>query len=211
MYLTAMNKTELVRQLQENAHWISQKDWCPATGGNFSVRLNDEHFLITASGCDKGQLKRTDLLQVSLQGKTLPNEGTPSAEMPVHNFLYNNLPETGAVLHTHSINATVFSRAIEGDAWSISGYEMQKAISGYNKHTDTLTLPVLNNSQDMHELVNALSDSMKSHIFPYGFLVRGHGLYAWGKDLPEARRHLEGLEFLISCELTHLQLKPHRT
>jgi methylthioribulose-1-phosphate dehydratase len=35
----------------------------------------------------------------------------------------------------------------------------------------------------------------------YGFLVRGHGLYCWGKQVEEARRHLEGLEFLFQCEL----------
>ena len=32
-----------------------------------------------------------------------------------------------------------------------------------------------------------------------GFLIRGHGLYAWGRDIAEARRHVEGLEFLLSC------------
>jgi len=35
----------------------------------------------------------------------------------------------------------------------------------------------------------------------YGFLVRGHGLYCWGRQVAEARRHLEGLEFLFQCEL----------
>jgi methylthioribulose-1-phosphate dehydratase len=32
-----------------------------------------------------------------------------------------------------------------------------------------------------------------------GFLVRGHGLYAWGETLAAAKRHVEGLEFLLSC------------
>jgi methylthioribulose-1-phosphate dehydratase len=32
-----------------------------------------------------------------------------------------------------------------------------------------------------------------------GFLVRGHGLYAWGTDLGEAQRHIEGFEFLLAC------------
>lgn len=205
-----MNKTELVTQLQGSAHWINQKGWCPATGGNFSARLDDEHFLITASGCDKGLLKETDFLLVNLQGEIISSQEAPSAEMPVHSFLYKTLPSTGAVLHTHSINATVFSRAAQGEVWPISGYEMQKSISGYNTHTDTLNLPILDNSQDMHELVSTLSHYMKNQPLPYGFLVRGHGLYAWGKDLASARRHLEGLEFLISCELTRLQLKPNQ-
>ena len=35
----------------------------------------------------------------------------------------------------------------------------------------------------------------------WGYLIDGHGLYAWGKDLAEARRHLEAFDFLLDCEL----------
>jgi methylthioribulose-1-phosphate dehydratase len=31
----------------------------------------------------------------------------------------------------------------------------------------------------------------------HGFLIRGHGLYTWGRDVAEAKRHLEILEFLF--------------
>ena len=40
----------------------------------------------------------------------------------------------------------------------------------------------------------------------WGLLVRGHGLYVWGRSLDEAKRHLEGWEFLINCELERLKL-----
>ena len=39
----------------------------------------------------------------------------------------------------------------------------------------------------------------QGHI--WGYLIEGHGLYAWGRDMKEARRHLEAFEFLINCEL----------
>ena len=35
----------------------------------------------------------------------------------------------------------------------------------------------------------------------WGYLIEGHGLYAWGRDMAEARRHLDAFEFLINCEL----------
>jgi methylthioribulose-1-phosphate dehydratase len=35
----------------------------------------------------------------------------------------------------------------------------------------------------------------------WGYLIDGHGLYAWGRDMAEARRHLEAFEFLFDCEL----------
>ena len=61
-------------------------------------------------------------------------------------------------------------------------------------------VPVLPNSQDMTELsaqVEALLDAAPM----WGYLIDGHGLYAWGRDMAEARRHLEAFEFLLHCEL----------
>ena len=47
----------------------------------------------------------------------------------------------------------------------------------------------------------ALSASVTEALAAYpgchGLLLRGHGLYAWGEDLAEARRHVEALEFLF--------------
>ena len=41
----------------------------------------------------------------------------------------------------------------------------------------------------------------------WGYLIDGHGLYAWGRDMAEARRHLEAFEFLLGCELELRTLK----
>jgi len=41
----------------------------------------------------------------------------------------------------------------------------------------------------------------------WGYLIDGHGLYAWGRDMPEARRHLEAFEFLLHCELELRKLR----
>ena len=38
-----------------------------------------------------------------------------------------------------------------------------------------------------------LEDQPQAH----GFLLRRHGLYTWGNDLPQAVRHVEILEFLL--------------
>ena len=41
----------------------------------------------------------------------------------------------------------------------------------------------------------------------WGYLIDGHGLYAWGRDMAETRRHLEAFEFLLGCELELRTLK----
>ena len=41
----------------------------------------------------------------------------------------------------------------------------------------------------------------------WGYLIAGHGLYAWGKDISEARRHLDAFEFMLGCELEMRRLR----
>jgi methylthioribulose-1-phosphate dehydratase len=63
-----------------------------------------------------------------------------------------------------------------------------------------IDVPVLSNTQDMPALaaeVEALLDRQPL----WGYLIDGHGLYAWGRTMAEARRHLEAFEFLFACEL----------
>ena len=43
----------------------------------------------------------------------------------------------------------------------------------------------------------------------WGYLIDGHGLYAWGRNMAEARRHLEAFEFLFHCELELRKLGCH--
>lgn len=187
--------------LIDAGRWIDAQGWCPATGGNFSARLEAEQALVTASGRHKGRLTEADLLMVDLDGKPLESELTPSAETLLHTRLYRLDAQIGAVLHTHSVASTVLSRLAANDWLTISGYEMQKSLAGNQSHEPTIRLAVFDNTQDMQALAEQLQQRWQQQALSWGLLVRGHGLYAWGKDVSEARRHLEGLEFLFACEL----------
>ncbi|MGB0467061.1 MAG: methylthioribulose 1-phosphate dehydratase [Pontibacterium sp.] len=190
-----------VQNIINAGRWIDQQGWCPATGGNFSVRLDEKNVLVTASGCQKGALTAADILQVDLQGNPVNSNQRPSAETLLHTRLYQLDQAIGAVLHTHSVAATVLSRISEESCLSLSGYEMQKALAGNQTHDEAIRLAIFDNTQDMHHLADQLSEHWQSNALKWGFLVRGHGLYAWGRDMAEARRHLEALEFLFSCAL----------
>ena len=61
-------------------------------------------------------------------------------------------------------------------------------------------MPVLPNSQDMTVLAGMVEAELERGPL-WGYLIEGHGLYAWGRDMAEARRHLDAFEFLLSCEL----------
>ncbi|AVJ16412.1 methylthioribulose 1-phosphate dehydratase [Serratia sp. JUb9] len=196
-----MSENEQLSALLAVCHWIGDKGWCPATGGNMSLRLNDEHCLVTESGRDKGSLREQDFLRVEIASNAAPDGRTPSAETGLHTLLYRLYPQVNAVLHTHSVNATVLSRVEKGSALRLQGYEMQKSLSGQRSHQDEVCIPIFDNDQDIARLAAQVSAYAEQTPLAYGFLVRGHGLYCWGRQVQEARRHLEGLEFLFQCEL----------
>lgn len=196
-----MSENEQLSALLAACHWIGDKGWCPATGGNMSLRLNNEYCLVTESGKDKGSLREQDFLPVEIASNHAPDGRTPSAETGLHTLLYRLYPQVSAVLHTHSVNATVLSRVEQGDALRLQGYEMQKSLSGQHSHQDVVSIPIFDNDQDIPRLAAQVAAYAERTPLAYGFLVRGHGLYCWGRQVQEARRHLEGLEFLFQCEL----------
>jgi len=197
--MTAQSFPEKAEELVEVCRILGSRGWAPATGGNFSVRLDESHCLITQSGRDKSRLTVDDLMVCDLTGKALDTALRPSAEVALHTRLYRLDAGIGAVLHTHSVTSTVLSRATEGDLM-LQGFEMQKALAGNHTHEEEIQIAVFDNDQDMTALAERLQQRWLLHTMTQpGFLVTGHGLYAWGKDLAEARRHVEGFEFLFDC------------
>lgn len=201
---------ELAGEIIVNVRELAALGWTPATSSNFSHRLDARHAAITVSGRDKGKLREGDIMVVDMDGRAVGSEHRPSAETLLHTRLYARFPEVGCVLHTHSRAQTVASRLFAGAGHlRLEGYELLKAFRGNDTHEAALDVPVLPNSQDMPTLaaqVDALLDAGPM----WGYLIDGHGLYAWGRDMAEARRHLEAFEFLFGCELELRRLSAGR-
>ncbi len=187
--------------LAEAGRRIDLRGWAPATAGNYSARLDDGSFAVTVSGLHKGRLSAGDIMRVDAEGNPL-TPGKPSAETALHLALYRAFPDVGAVLHGHSPQAVGFSRAMpRANEWVFRGHEMLKVFPGIATHEAELRLPIVDNSQDMAVIEAAVAPlRLASDAMP-AYLIRSHGLYAWGKDLDEAERVLEATEWLIAAEL----------
>jgi len=196
-----MTQRSQLDQLVDACHWIGARGWAPATGGNMSVRQDAQFCLLSESGKDKGSLTCDDFIQVEIVSNRVPSGRKPSAETGLHTLIYRLFPEAGAVLHTHTVNATVLSRVEKSAALVLQGYEMQKTLAGQTSHQDSVAVALFDNDQDIAGLSERIAQFAVHTPLHYGFLLRGHGLTCWGKDVAEARRHLEGLEFLFQCEL----------
>jgi methylthioribulose-1-phosphate dehydratase len=174
----------------------------PATSSNFSIRLDDQHAAITISGRDKGTLTAHDIMVVDMHGQAVGTSARPSAETLLHTQIYARFAHAGAVLHTHSRAQTVASRLYaQAGVVRFEGYELQKAIAGHTTHESPIDLPVFPNTQHMPELVEKVDTWIASGKPLYGYLIDGHGIYTWGRDMAETERHIEAFEFLLNCEL----------
>jgi methylthioribulose-1-phosphate dehydratase len=189
-------------RVAEVARTLAAKGWTPATSSNFSMRVDADHAAITISGRDKGKLGRDDIMLIDLEGRPVGIEARPSAETALHTQVYRRWPEVNAVLHTHSRTQSVASRlfAPEGVV-RLQGWELQKAISGCHSHDSVLEIPVFPNTQHMPELVAQVDAWLDAGKPLHAYLIDGHGIHAWGRDMAESERHLEALEFLLGCEL----------
>jgi len=190
------------------AREFAELGWTPATSSNFSVRVDADHAAITVSGRHKGRLGRDDIMLIDLHGQAVGTEARPSAETALHTQVYRRWPEMHAVLHTHSRNQSVASRLFAEDGVvRVQGWELQKAITGYDTHEGVLEIPVFPNTQHMTELVAHVDTWLDSGKPLHAYLINGHGIYTWGRDMAEAQRHLEALEFLLDCELELRKLR----
>ncbi len=182
----------------------------PATSGNLSARLGDGGFAITASGTHKGQLTAEQILHLDAAGQPLTAAARPSAETALHLQIYRRFPAAGAVLHPHSVNATLLSRLQAEAGYTpllLSDYELLKAFPDRDSHEHSLTVPVFPNIQDIAVLAQQVDDHMHQYPTPWGYLIAGHGFYTWGATVDEALRHVEAFEFLFTCEMRLRGLK----
>ncbi len=196
---------EIAEGLVSVAKGFYGRGWLMGTSGNLSAVVQREplRLAITASGVDKGELTAEQVLLVDEnvhivnESSNKPSRRKPSDESLLHVRIVKERG-AGAVLHTHSIWNTIFSdlHAKYGGV-KIQGFEMLKGLAGVRSHEHSEWLPVVENSQDMPSLADTISKTLSAHPSAHGFLIRRHGLYTWGDNLAQAKRHIEILEFLL--------------
>ena len=193
------NRRGIASILANIAREFYGRGWALGTSGNYSVALSRDplRLLITSSGLDKSALSERDFLEIDAESRPLAGKGKPSAETFLH-LRIARARNAGCVLHTHSVWSTLLSEhfASEG-GFAISGYEMLKGLEGVRTHEHREWIPIFENSQDIPQLAEKVAKFLERHEDPHGFLLSGHGLYTWGVDVAQARRHVEIFEFLF--------------
>ena len=176
-----------------------RRGWVLGTSGNLSAVVSAEplRLAITATGLDKSALAPGQFLEIGEAAEVTRGKGRPSSESKVHLAIVR-ARGAGAVLHTHSVWSSIISEAFASDGGvAFEGFEMLKGLSGVRSHEYREWLPIIENCQDMARLAETIEAVLREHPAAHGVLLRRHGLYTWGRDLAEAKRHIEIFEYLL--------------
>ncbi len=182
-----------------------ERGWMLGTSGNLSIRLSatDAPLLmgVTASGVDKGQLTGDDILLVPNHSPH-PGARRPSAETSIHEQVYAAIPEARAILHVHTVETTVASlRATKTTDVEFLHFSDLEMIKGFNiwEEGAIAKMPVFPNHGEVPRIAVEVGEFLKTQESIPAFLIRGHGITAWGASLAEARKHVEIAHFLCAC------------
>lgn len=207
MQLFSLSFEQAAEEIVEAGIFLNRFGLCPATSSNLSIRIEENSILVTTSGTHKGDLSTDDVLLVDLDGKAQTGTKQPSAETGLHTAIYAVFKDVGAVIHTHSSNGIVLTRVKPFEKMVVTeGYEIHKVFPSFKTHDSVLHIPIFENSQDIDAMAIEVTGYLKAHPHVYGFLIRGHGFYTWGRDMKEAKIRIEAFEHLFETELKILAI-----
>jgi L-ribulose-5-phosphate 4-epimerase len=115
---------------------------------------------------------------VSLDGKLVEGYFKPSSETPLHTAIYREMPEVGAVVHTHSIYAMTFA-ASEKPLLLLGG----EALAAQSKGAVPVARYVSPGSSLAGEVV---MEVFRANPGLQALLLRNHGLLTVGPDVETA-------------------------
>ncbi len=201
----AAHKLETLARMSREFY---RRGWMWGTSGNLSVKIQDEprYFAITASGVSKSELTEQDIVVVEVGSNdplsvrpVVPTRSKPSAEASIHAAIYDGVPKAGAVFHVHTISSTLVSDAEkEGEALTylrVPAYEMTK---GWGMpHAAEARVPLFHNWPDVERIAGDVKRYLTDPPLVPVLIVRGHGVTVWGKDMEQAKNHLEIAEFIF--------------
>ncbi len=169
------------------------------SGGNLSIRDDDDSIWITPAGVDKGKLTPQDVICVKPDG-TPVGPHAPSSELPFHRAIYAQRPDLRAVVHAHAPALVSFSIARQIPSTSIIPQAQRVCgLVGYAPYA----LP------GSEALGQSIADT-----FAQGYnvvLLENHGAATAGLDLLTAFHRLETLDFCARTQLKAMSLGPIST
>ena len=152
------------------------------SGGNISIRANDDIIIISPSGTDKGRMKWKEAGIMNMLGENLTPELKLSTEYEMHLMIYRIRQDVNAIVHAHPLFSTSFTAMKHSIDTSLTAEA--RAICGEPR----LVPYALTGTKELAEL--AAENIEHSDIL----LLENHGILTTGAGILEAFDRLEVLE-----------------
>lgn len=195
-------KSELKKLIEYSRVYYSQ-GIMPATAGNLSIfDRSKNQIYISASGKNKGKLKKKDFLVMDLNGKIFSSNGNkPSAETSIHQVVYKNIPTANVCIHVHTVSTCKLKFSMQKEdlpkRFLIPNLEIIKAFGDFTENPNFAMIVNYNHS-DVIQISNQFEQAIleKDSDVPF-FLIENHGISVWGKDVEDANKNLEAADFIL--------------
>lgn len=170
----------------------------PGRSGNVSVRFGDG-MLISPSGLYYDQIGLDDVVHVLMDGTVPDGQRTPSSEWRFHLAALTARADRHAVVHTHSLNATILACRHE----PIPAFHYMVAIAGGG---DIPCVPYAPFGSD--ELADLVAEGLAQRD---ACLMANHGMIVIGRDMTHALEILREVEQLAEQYVRVLALGGAKT
>jgi 3-dehydro-4-phosphotetronate decarboxylase len=172
---------DLKQKLIELGKYIMEEKMTWGTAGNISLRVDEEHILVTASGTELGNLNMEDLTLCNINGQVVQGR-KPSKELPMHLGVYKNRPEINAIIHAapfYSTMAACSKLEVKSNLFVESMYYLERVERVPYFHPGT---------KELAEGVERVSRNTNV------ILLENHGVLVYDSSIKECRIALEILE-----------------
>jgi L-ribulose-5-phosphate 4-epimerase len=166
------------------------------SGGNVSYKVAAEHILVTPSGMIYEELIAEDIIVMDLAGNIIEGERKASVDSKALLYIYNNLPEVKAVIHTHQPYATAVG--LVEDEFRCNLTTLANATKGSvnvcpfsSAASEQMGIEAVDNLQGKlavilkHHGVIAVGDSLKQALYACVYLEEAAKTYCLAKSMSD--------------------------
>ena len=195
--------------LQANLE-LPKKNLVTYTWGNVSgIDREKGLIVIKPSGVSYEEMKASDMVVLDLQGNKVEGDMRPSSDTPTHIALYNQYPDLGGVVHTHSRWATVWAQA--GMSIPPLGTTHADYFYGAIPCTRRLTQEEIEGEYELNTgkvIIETFTNLGVNPVHVPGVVCYSHGPFSWGKNPDEAVHNAVVMEEVAMMALNTKLLNP---
>lgn len=173
------------KEFVEDCLEISRKEMSWGASGNFSLRVDQKRFLVTASGSQFARMNENSISTCSIDEKKAYSGPRPSVEHNMHRVIYALRSDVQCIVHVHPLYSVLM---ISAEKVSLDYAIIPEAEHYLGR---VVSIPYL--KAGTRDLADAVGKKIKDARI---VILKNHGIVALGSSFPDALCAIEAFEFI---------------